>query len=606
MNQSQRYDFVNQQIVKLNDLLEQWERYQVTARDPGEKEHSRTEIIRIKHLIAEYESELKGGEKVNELLQKPLIGPAIKKNNRKWITGIIIALLLIVAGFFAWLKITEVNPDYSKYLDYINKGDSLVVANNYPEAKLAYKKALQYNPGDSAAIKKIDFLKKADELVAQNKFKEAKEMFKVIIEIAPSAELSDKAKEKIKGDPPPAGSNGSSGGSSPMHFSFSWKDGVLTITISGGTPFQGNGAAPYEVEGLNCKDCIKWSAVNNGYVGKIQKDKVTNFSIRIKDSKGRVTPAQIPAYGTSTPTTETQKPAETSPVVKPGNTTEENYNALMESADKNFAAGKFAQALADYQAALSLKPTAAGLAKKIEDCKKKINDEKISAAKNIPRLPVAAGSFTMGNENGLPVDRPEHVVKLSPFTLSKTEVTVAQYRAYCGLTNKPMPAAPPYGWVEENPVTNISWDEAKAYCEWVGGRLPTEAEWEYAAKEGGVGKTYSGSNDAARVAFYKDNSGNKPSAVGRRQPNALGLYDMSGNVAEWCSDWFDRKYYAASAPVNPKGPASGREKVVRGGAFNSPTASLQDGSNQLRVTYRNQREPSARESYIGFRVLWEN
>lgn len=601
MNQSQRHQFVNQQIAKLNDLLEQWERYQVTARDPGEKEHSRTEIIRIKQILAEYEVELSGGQKVNESLQKPLTGPAIKRNNRKWIIGIIIALLLLTAGFFTYLKLTEVTPDYSKYLTYLNQGDSLVKANNYGAAKVSYKKALQYNPGDSAVIKKIDYLKKADELVAQNKFAEAKNMFKVLVEIMPSPELSATAKEKIQGNPPAV--NSSSGGSgSALQFSFSWKDGMLTIRISGGIPFTGNGTAPYEVEGLNCKDCIQWSAENNGFVGKVPRNKVGSFTIRIRDSKGTVTPAQIPVYNAAA---ETQKAATPSPVVKPENTNEENFTALVESADKHFAAAGFAQALTDYQAALSLKPTAKDLGKKIEDCKKKINDEKLSTAKNIARATVGGGSFTMGNENGLPGDRPEHTVKLSPFTLGKTEVTVAQYRAYCGFTNRAMPAAPSYGWVEENPVTNISWDEARAYCEWVSGRLPTEAEWEYAAKEAGQGKTYSGSNDPGRVAVYKDNSGNKPSPAGRKQPNALGLYDMSGNVSEWCSDWFDRKYYAASAAADPKGPASGREKVVRGGAFNSSITSTQDG-NQLRVTYRNQREPSARENYIGFRVLWQN
>ena len=189
--------------------------------------------------------------------------------------------------------------------------------------------------------------------------------------------------------------------------------------------------------------------------------------------------------------------------------------------------------------------------------------------------------------------------------MGRTEVTVAQYRAYCGFANKGMPPSPPGGWIEDNPITNVTWFEARSYCDWLGGRLPTEAEWEYAAKEGGASaKKYSGSNELGRVAVYKDNSGNRPGNVGRKQPNSLGLYDMTGNVFEWCSDWYNAKYYAMSDPVNPRGPANGIEKVIRGGAFNSFTESTQDG-NQLRVTYRNQTEPSARENYIGFRVLWE-
>jgi sulfatase modifying factor 1 len=587
---NQRNEFVNQQLAKLNSLLEQWERYQVTARDPGEKEHSKTEIKRIKQLILEYEQELKGGATVDEKAQQPLIAPAIRKNNRKWILGIIIVSLLIIAGIFIYSKATEAAPDYSKYLNYLNQGDSLVNANNYPEAKRSYKKALEYNPGDSAAIKKIAYLKKADDLIAQNKYAEAKAMFKIIIEIPASPALANNKT---------ATKENNTGTGGPLQISFTWKDGMLIIKISGGTPFADN-AAPYQIEGLNCKDCIEWAPVDNGFSGKIKKEKVTNLSIRIKDSKGVSTSAQIPAYSASA-----EDPKENTPTVtKPGNTDEENFKTLVETGDKNFSDNKFADALANYQAALAIKPATKSVEQKIQECNKKIADEKLNAAKNIPKVNIPAGSFTMGNDNGFPVDRPEHTVKLAAFAMSKTEVTVAQYRTYCNFTNKAMPAAPAAGWVEENPVTNISWDEARSYCEWVGGRLPTEAEWEYAAKEGGSSdKNYSGSNDAGKVAVFKDNSGNKPAKVSQKQANAFGLYDLSGNVSEWCSDWFGAKYYATAEQVNPKGPGSGKEKVIRGGAFNSSTSSTKDG-NQLRVTYRNEREPSVRENYIGFRVAW--
>ena len=596
MNPSQRKDFVNQQITKLNSLLEQWERYQVVARDPGEKEHSRIEIERLKQMLLDYESEQKGGAKVDEYDRGPLVAPAIRKNNRKWIIGLIIAILLFVVGFFIYTKITEVKPDYDKYLSYLNKGDSLVKANDYPGAKESYKKALQYNPGDSAVTKKMDYLKKADALIAQNKFAEAKAMFQVVIEIAPSPGLSDKAiAMKGKGDDK---------SSSQLQFSFEWKDGMLVIRISGGSPFHGPGTSPYTIEGLNCKDCIQWTPESNGFSARIQREKLNVLSIKIKDSKGMTTAAQIPPYSVA-PISPGEPKTDDPPRVNKTDNTDQNFASLIEEADKSFAGNKFAEALDKYLAAIAIKPANAETIKKIDACKKKIADEQLNAAKNIPRVSVSGGSFTMGNENGFPSDRPEHTVKLSAFSLSKTEVTVAQYKAYCGLANRPMPAAPATGWIDENPITNITWEEARAYCEWVGGRLPSEAEWEYAAKEAGAGsKNYSGSNDPGKVAVFKDNSGNRPSNVGKKQPNALGLYDMSGNVFEWCSDWFGSKYYASSEAANPKGPVSGKERVIRGGAYNSSIASLQDG-NQLRVTYRNEKEPSARETYIGFRVLWD-
>jgi len=118
------------------------------------------------------------------------------------------------------------------------------------------------------------------------------------------------------------------------------------------------------------------------------------------------------------------------------------------------------------------------------------------------------------------------------------------------------------------PVVNVTWHGADAYCRWKGGRLPTEAEWEYAAKGGRESNDYifSGSNSLEQVAWYCDNSKDKTHPVGQKQPNELGIYDMSGNVWEWCNDRYDDDYYSSSPISNPQGPENGYKNVNRGGS----------------------------------------
>ncbi len=181
---------------------------------------------------------------------------------------------------------------------------------------------------------------------------------------------------------------------------------------------------------------------------------------------------------------------------------------------------------------------------------------------------VKGGWYEMGSNNGDGDEKPVHRVWVDDFYMGKYEVTFAEYDKFCEATGRTKPSD--QGWGRGNrPVINVSWNDAKAYCEWAGGRLPTEAEWEYAAKGGekSRGYTYSGSNDIGTVAWYNGNSGSKTHPAGSKSPNELGIYDMSGNVWEWCNDWYGSDYYGKSPERKPKGPTSGDGRSIRGGSW---------------------------------------
>lgn len=280
---------------------------------------------------------------------------------------------------------------------------------------------------------------------------------------------------------------------------------------------------------------------------------------------------------------------------------DEQFAGLVESADKAFQAGKFRDARKDYMAALQLKGGDKHVQQRLAECEQKLKSEDLANAKNIPARSISGGSFAMGYDDGLPDERPVHNVTLKAFKLSKNEVTVGQFKVFCQYTNRQMPPAPPYGWNDDYPMTNVNWEEAQAFCNWVGGRLPTEAEWEFAARDGGGKATYSGGNQLNGLAVYSGNSNGRPAAVGSKRPNGFQMYDLTGNVAEWCTDWYGK--YTEAEQSNPRGPNSGKYKIVRGGGYNSTPNSTQDG-DQLRATYRNSKTPGAREPYLGFRVAW--
>jgi Uncharacterized conserved protein len=181
---------------------------------------------------------------------------------------------------------------------------------------------------------------------------------------------------------------------------------------------------------------------------------------------------------------------------------------------------------------------------------------------------IPAGTFTMGSSSGESDETP-HTVSLGGFSMMRYEVTFEQYDAYCEATGKPKPSDE--GWGRgSRPVINVSWDDANEYARWLSRktgktwRLPTEAEWEYAAK-GGQSYTYSGSDNIDAVGWYDSNGGGQTHPVGQKQPNGYGLYDMTGNVWEWCADWYGS--YGSSSASNPQGANTGSNRVYRGGSW---------------------------------------
>jgi formylglycine-generating enzyme len=227
---------------------------------------------------------------------------------------------------------------------------------------------------------------------------------------------------------------------------------------------------------------------------------------------------------------------------------------------------------------------------------------------------VQGGSFDMGSNGGANDEKPMHRVTLSGFYIGKYEVTQEQYERVMG-------SNPSYfkDSGKNAPVEKVTWYDAVEFCNKLseqeglqkcysgsgnsikcdfsknGYRLPTEAEWEYAAKGGSKSKgyKYSGSNNLGEVGWYGDNSGVKTHSVGGKKSNELGIYDMSGNVWEWCWDWYGD--YSSSAQTNPHGQGSGSSRLLRGGSWNY-------FARNCRTANRNFYYPSYSLSFIGFRL----
>ncbi len=234
---------------------------------------------------------------------------------------------------------------------------------------------------------------------------------------------------------------------------------------------------------------------------------------------------------------------------------------------------------------------------------------------------IEGGKFKMGNKNGSEDEKPVHSVKLDDFYISKFEVTNQQFAEFLNakgnqVENNSFWLLTSGKWREQNcrihledsvykvevgfenyPVTYVSWYGANAYCKWKGGRLPTEAEWEYVAKGGKKSLDLSYLN-LINYAVFSENSENKVNRVGTKQPNLLNIYDLYGNLAEWTNDWYSPEYYNKKEKNNPKGVIISDMKVTRGGSW-------YNSSETINSTNRKGASPNLNNITIGFRIVYD-
>jgi len=254
---------------------------------------------------------------------------------------------------------------------------------------------------------------------------------------------------------------------------------------------------------------------------------------------------------------------------------------------------------------------------------------------------IPEGSFQMGTKDGMPFESPVHTVKINAFWMDEHEVTVAEFAKFVETADYKTESEK-FGWSgvfevetgnwvkadganwrhpedknlvarDDEPVCQISWNDANAYAKWAGKRLPTEAEFEYAARGGLVGKKYSWGDELRPIGkpvanwwqgvFPQNNTVEdgylRRASIKSFPPNNFGLYDIAGNVWEWTSDWYDDNYYKKSPAENPKGARTGTEKVIRGGSW----MCSENYCSNYRVAGRSRATPDTGLNNLGFRCV---
>jgi len=268
-------------------------------------------------------------------------------------------------------------------------------------------------------------------------------------------------------------------------------------------------------------------------------------------------------------------------------------------------------------------------------------DSKAASAERDGMMLISGGTFLMGTDDGMPYEAPVHEVAVKTFWMDRHEVTVAEFANFVKATGYKTDAEK-FGWSGvfnlktgqwektrgaswrypdgpvskaplNEPVCQVSWTDAVAYARWAGKRLPTEAEWEYAARGGLVQKKYSwgdelrpGGKPVANwwQGHFPDRNTGEDNFIGRAPvesfpPNGYGLYDTAGNVWEWCADWYADNYYLKTARDNPRGPENGKERVIRGGSW----MCAENFCTNYRVAARSHATPDSGLNNLGFRCV---
>jgi formylglycine-generating enzyme required for sulfatase activity len=237
--------------------------------------------------------------------------------------------------------------------------------------------------------------------------------------------------------------------------------------------------------------------------------------------------------------------------------------------------------------------------------------QEITGKDGAPMVLVPAGEFTMGSNDGSDDEKPVHQVSLDAYYLDKYEVTVGRYAKFLdatGFNGPPKWATMNESLHQKRPIVNVDWSDASNYCEWAGKRLPTEAEWEKAAR-GTDGRIYPWGNappDPLRANYGKEKWNDHTALVPVGQlkdgKSSYGIYDLAGNVWEWVSDWYDQDYYATSPSRNPKGPENGKYKVLRGGSWDFVPENLRSARRDFNIPLAPSYEsPAYRNFNSGFR-----